>query len=177
MSFERLLELLRVGTYARSADQELEFDTLRGQRRFEQLALIPRPTCCEAIQKYPVITFEVSDGPDSSLADGRWGFRLPPEFWDHFGTGGLIKYIQDMPEPEYCPFCSSTLPKMIRKDPPPPHLCRITDGGFYCDTCLERLDGCICDPPTSAFEPCIDPPLKTIPTNTQPELESEPNEP
>lgn len=77
---------------------------------------------------------------------------------------GDVEGIQTMPEPTHCPFCGTPLPKMVRKDPIPPHICRVTDGGYYCDTCKQRLNACICDPPEAAFEPEPEPEqdLKTL---------------
>ena len=176
MSIERLLELLALGPDGRSQDQENEFEELSDQRRQAQTAAIPRPTCCEAIQKYPVLTFSINDEGDTKTGTGRWRLRVGENFWYDFGTGDLSKYIEGMPNPEYCPFCSYPLPKMVRKDPPPPHICRVTDGGYYCDTCKLRLNECICDPPAAAFEQYIEPPATTVPNNLPP-FENEPDEP
>ena len=104
------------------------------------------------------------------------GLRVGENFWYDFGTGDLSKYIEGMPNPEYCPFCSYPLPKMVRKEPPPPHICRVTDGGYYCDTCKQRLNECICDPPGAAFEQYIEPPATTVPNNLPP-FENESDEP
>ena len=142
MSFERLRELLDLGPDGRSEEQEQEFDRLMDQRRREQKASVPHLTCCDAIQEYPVITFSVRIGDgDTSKASGHWRVRVDDRFWNEYEGGHYVEYINGMPEPEYCPFCSSELPKMARKNPPPPNICRVTDGGYYCDTCHERLDG------------------------------------
>jgi len=176
MSIERLRELLALGPAGRSPEQGTEFDELWGERRREQFAAIPRPNCCEAIQKYPVLNFSTYSGPDGYLKGGRWVIRVSEQFWYDFMVGELDEYIRGIPDPEYCPFCGTHVPSMILKNPPPPNICRVTDGGYYCDTCHERLDGCICDPPGAAFEACIDPPLETIPNNGPP-FESESDEP
>lgn len=176
MSIERLRELLAIGPADRTKDQDTEFDELWGVRRREQAEAIPRPNCCDAIQKYPVITFVVGIGGDTTENQGHWRTKVEEGFWYKFYTGDLTRYLKRMPDPEYCPFCGTHVPNMVRKNPPPPNICRVTDGGYYCDTCHERLDGCICNPPESAFEPCIEMPLKTIPNNGPP-FETEPNEP
>jgi hypothetical protein len=176
MSIERLRELLSLGPDGRSPEQEYEFDRLMDQRRCEQRASVPHLTCCAAIQEYPVIRFNVPiEGGDTYKASGHWRVRVDDRFWDEYNGGHYLEYVKGLPDPEYCPFCSATLPKMTRKNPPPPNICRVTDGGYYCDTCHERLDGCICNPPASAFEPCIAEPLKTIPTSI-PLFEEEPDE-
>lgn len=126
MSFERLRELLALGPDGRSQEQELEFDRLMAQRRQEQKASAPRLTCCDAIQEYPVITFVVRiENRDTSKAPGRWFVRVSEDFWNDYSGGHYIDYIKGMPEPEYCPFCASELPKMKRKNPVPPNICRV----------------------------------------------------
>jgi hypothetical protein len=176
MSFERILELLALGPDGRSQYQEREFDELWEKRRSEQFAAVPRPTCCEDIQRYPILFFSVNRGKDDTSKDsGRWQIRVSEGFWYDFHVGDLDSYITGMPDPEYCPFCGTHVPKMVRKDPPPPNICRVTDGGYYCDTCKLRLNECICDPPAAAFEIYIEPPLKTLPNN-QPPFERDPDE-
>ena len=153
MSFERILELIH-NPEGRTEEEDLELERLYSERRREQFAAVVRPTCCEAIQKYPVLSFVVHhDEGDTSKANGHWHIRVSEKFWYDFHVGDLDAYMLGMPEPEYCPFCGTPVPKMVRKNPPPPHICKVTDGGYYCDTCTERLDGCICDPSAAAFEP------------------------
>ena len=182
MSFERILELLALrdspGDSELTVEQHVELEKLLGQRLRDQVAAVPRPNCCDAIQKYPVLNFVVNrgGGEDTSTADGKWRIILGEDFWYKFYIGDLGDYIVGMPDPEYCPFCGANVPKMVRKNPPPTNICRITDGGYYCDNCKLRLNECICDPPGAAFETCIEPPLKTIPIS-KPPFESESNEP
>lgn len=182
MSFERLLELLALrhdpaGDSELTVEQNTELEELLAQRRRGQFAAVVHPNCCAAIQKYPLLTFRVKyPESDSATASGKWAVRVDEGFWYDYYTEDLSKYIGEMPEPEYCPFCGTHVPKMVRKDPPPPHVCRVTDGGYYCDTCKQRLNECICDPPSAAFEPYIEPPMKTIPNN-KPPFESDPDEP
>jgi hypothetical protein len=182
MSFERILELLALrndpaGDSELTVEQNTELEELLSKRRRDQFSAVVRPNCCHAIQKYPVLSFVVNyHESDSITASGKWHIGTSDSFWYDFYTEDLTKYIEDMPEPEYCPFCGTHVPNMVRKNPPPPHVCRVTDGGYYCDTCKQRLNECICDPPSAAFEACVDQPLKTIPNNGPP-FENEPNEP
>lgn len=165
MTIERLRELLALG-HRRSTEEEQEFEDLLRNRRQEQRDAIPRPTCCAEILKYPVITFSIKNSygcRDTNKAEGHWHFRVGESFWYDFGVGDLSEYITGVPDPKYCPFCGTPVPKMVRKNPPPPNICRVTDGGYHCDICHERLDACICDPPSAAFEPCSEDPLRGIP--------------
>lgn len=164
MSFERLRELLALGPDGRNSDEEFEFERLIEQRKLEQLASVPRLGCCDAIQEYPVISFTARLGEDGKLTgSGDWTVRVSDKFWNEYNGGHYRDYVQGMPAVEYCPFCATPVPVMALKNPLPVTICRVTDGGYYCDNCNERLDTCLCDPPSSAFEPCIEEPLKTIP--------------
>lgn len=53
---------------------------------------------------------------------------------------------------KYCPFCGKDLPEIVKVEPPGP-VCKCTDGGYYCDTCGERLMGCLCLKPDKAWGP------------------------
>jgi hypothetical protein len=52
----------------------------------------------------------------------------------------------------YCPGCGKKLPEIQRKKDPPSPLCKVTDGGYYCATCNERLHNCQCYLPEMAWE-------------------------
>lgn len=47
----------------------------------------------------------------------------------------------------HCPFCGQKVPDVRLRANPPKRVCTIVDGGYYCNTCGERLDGCRCAPP------------------------------
>jgi hypothetical protein len=50
-----------------------------------------------------------------------------------------------------CPFCFSTLPEVVRNRRIK-KIMKITDGGYYCDTCVERANCCECWMPEAAFK-------------------------
>lgn len=134
-------------------EEEIEYEALVLERKREKLRMCPSPQCCEAIRIYPAVAFTVDydrDG-DSHKATGRW-YVKPVELIPEVADWRLLD--PDLrPVPQFCPYCGTPLPKMRRKDPVPKTVCRVTDGGYYCDTCRERLDYCLCDPLSSAFEP------------------------
>jgi hypothetical protein len=169
MSFDRLLELLHRGEEDLSPEEFQEFETLQGERREEQNQAIPRPTCCEAAQKYPVVTFCLITTDDrdfdSDLAEGRWRAHLSSELLDRF-YDGTREYYLNYPEVRYCTYCGESFPMMVRKTQEPKNpVCRVVGTSGYCATCNERLMACICDPPESRFEPLvIEEPLRTIPS-------------
>lgn len=52
----------------------------------------------------------------------------------------------------FCPFCGQKLPEIKRREKPISPICKVTDGGYYCDTCGERLHACKCYPCEFAWE-------------------------
>lgn len=56
-------------------------------------------------------------------------------------------------EASFCPFCGDRLPAVRRRAVQPELVCRVSDGGYYCDTCGERLNCCGCAAPEAAWEP------------------------
>ena len=122
------------------------------KRRTEMMKLIPIPKCCPEARKYPTVAFTVDfDGGDSHRAKGHWYIRVIRELvlvWNPNFQGEIAV-------PKYCPYCGKALPKMQRKIPVPATVCRVKDGGYYCATCHQRLQACLCDPLGSAFEPVI----------------------
>jgi hypothetical protein len=53
----------------------------------------------------------------------------------------------------FCPFCGKKLPEIIERPNPPKRICTVTDGGYYCDTCQERLCACKCEIPWMRWMP------------------------
>jgi hypothetical protein len=115
--------------------------------------MIPVPQCCLASRKHPAVIFTVAyDEGDSHKAPGYWTInvfdKLVQAINPNWAKGPL-------PRPKYCPYCGKALPQMRRKNPIPPTVCRVVDGGFYCSTCRNRLQACLCDPLSFAFEPVL----------------------
>jgi len=52
----------------------------------------------------------------------------------------------------HCPWCGTKLPQMQLKPKFPSRVCTVTDGGYRCDTCRERLISCSCASPAENFE-------------------------
>ncbi len=52
---------------------------------------------------------------------------------------------------KFCPHCSRPLPKIKRRKTKR-KICSVKDGGYYCDTCKERLNQCECYRPEYAWE-------------------------
>jgi hypothetical protein len=113
---------------------------------------IPIPKCCEEQRARPTIMamIDFGDDDDTSLLEPKW-------FVARLKTFDTVRYHEDrnaIPsnEPRFCPYCGTQLPRLVRKKKPPKKLCRVVDGGFYCDNCKERLNECSCYPPEAAWE-------------------------
>ena len=145
-----------------SADEEHEFAMFSEIRRGEVAAMLPVPVCCEAARLDPASVFYVSmHDEDGRAVEGRWELKTHEKL---IGLReGAVRARMALegrhadriftlpPEPKFCPYCGMPLPKMRRKNPVPENICRAGDG-YYCETCEERLDACLCDPPEAAFE-------------------------
>lgn len=55
---------------------------------------------------------------------------------------------------EFCPFCGTKLPDVRLKDIHewPQYVMTVIDGGYYCDTCKQRLNECQCSHPEEMWE-------------------------
>lgn len=141
--------------FDKEQDEELsdkeyhELDSLRSALDFEQAMSVPRPKCCKEAQEYPAITFSVDY--DKDPVEGKWYISTNEHLCSRLSIRNRFFY-ENRPAPKFCPYCGTPLPEMIRKDPVPENICVITDGGYYCDTCEERLSSCKCLAPSSAFE-------------------------
>lgn len=121
------------------------------------------PNCCDAMRKHQAITLRMPIGFDEGDIDTppHWviqsyrPFRVPDlDKWDEWPDPE-----PDMPLNEshtkdvaHCPFCARQLPPIVRVDVDK-KVCMVTDGGYYCDTCKERLRACTCLPPAVAWGP------------------------
>lgn len=117
---------------------------------------IVRPNCCEAAQKYPTIVFRLNGYDDTETSEGYWQGTLVDHAYEYFKEkdDDYGDWSDEKPDVKFCPYCGKSLPKMVRTKPGPDQkICKITDGGYYCDTCGERCDNCICDLAESVFVP------------------------
>lgn len=145
MSFGELSDLMGRLDYEDDGWDEVQFEL-----HDRQLNALPRPTCCQESRDYPAAIFQLSvyDG-DSREAEGSWLAPLVKAF----ETQRLRRRdFNNPPEAKFCTYCGTALPEMKRKAEFPTYTCVVTDGGYYCDTCKERLHACRCLPPEHAWE-------------------------
>jgi hypothetical protein len=111
-----------------------------------------RPNCCEAVQdpeNLSVYLREVS----GYLCDCSEE-REPPKFRWVIGSKRRRHdtWLSHIVEIQHCPFCGQKLPELRIVDAPGPVM-TVTDGGYYCATCHERLNECECYPPEACWAP------------------------
>lgn len=99
------------------------------------------PECCEAAQKQVAVYLCFSDVVYHCAERPHWRVDA---YLD--GSIGPMRT-----EARFCPYCGTALPGFQKKEKPPSPLCVVTDGGYYCDSCGERLHGCKCLPPDAAW--------------------------
>lgn len=118
----------------------------------KQLKAVPLPRCCQNAVDYPAVTLALDSYNDTDNATAKWHIMLSSSFTTEYTTSRGLKWLDNKPEPKFCPYCGTELPTLRRKAKLPKKICRITDGGYYCDTCEKRLMSCKCLPPEAAFE-------------------------
>jgi uncharacterized protein with PIN domain len=96
------------------------------------------PECCHEIKTSKLIILSLDNYDDTTTSNARWVLN---------GHDLKANYM-----PTFCPYCGTKLPKIKRKAHISEDICVITDGGYYCDTCQDRLNNCLCDLPQTAFE-------------------------
>ena len=121
------------------------------------------PKCCPDIQRTEAILLEFSDEFFDGDVNARPTWRLQMSFTNNLNairalqkTEGeglelhrdqITEVYEEWWNVKFCPFCSTALPDIEMRKECPKNICVISDGGYYCDTCKERLHACECLPP------------------------------
>ncbi len=112
---------------------------------------VVRLPCCEAGGEvvrllYVGGAFSSHDSTDAFMGYVR---ATPPQWVILFKK---ISGLVDVAAVSFCPFCGARVPGVRRRAELPPRVMVIVDGGYYCDTCGERLDACDCPSPETMWE-------------------------
>jgi hypothetical protein len=112
------------------------------------------PGCCEESSKNLLVTlrldsndiYENEEGQENSKP--RWEVRN--SFWNYINCYSRGEW----PEPivKFCPHCGEKMPEIQKRKEPLSPVCSVTDGGYYCDSCEERLHACKCWPCEAHWE-------------------------
>ncbi len=97
------------------------------------------PNCCAAVKESCAVHLSGTDTREQR-----------PE-WLVFAWNAEHEIRTRVPA-SFCPHCGTHLPD-IRPRETQEKIQRVTDGGYYCDTCKERLISCDCKPACYAWEP------------------------
>lgn len=115
---------------------------------------LPRPKCCEKIISTPVVFFSAVTF-EGEPENPHWMMLVSVLEKDRFDPH--YRYTRQDIEVTHCPFCQTSLPEVELKPKPPKKVMTITDGGYYCDCCSERLIACQCYPSEARYrlkKPC-----------------------
>ena len=116
------------------------------------------PRCCEEVIQYRSVYLRYpEDAIYGSNKNGQKGFK--PQ-WVTGINDQAGERVSGPAIARYCPHCGTPTPEIIKRSTKK-KICVVTDGGYYCDTCKERLRECQCALPEYAWEPV---PLKRPPT-------------
>lgn len=110
---------------------------------FEPDLEIVTPDCCDMVKETKAVFL--------GLPKGFYGGEPGPPKWQIRSWNDQFQSV-DYVEAQYCPHCAKPVPEIISVNPPRP-VCVCTDGGYYCDTCSERLNSCRCLRPEKAWGP------------------------
>lgn len=152
--------------YVESDEDDDDGDGLTDDERLRRRRY-QTPMCCATMNKHKSIVLGYDYGdtchtPRSSLKP-IWILRIDSSnYFDlEIYRDRLNEFRQDpdrLPLLKACPYCAAALPAIVPVDPPPSPMCSVTDGGYYCDTCKERLDACVCYPEFMAWQAAPSPP-------------------
>ena len=109
------------------------------------------PQCCQYAKDYIVLHYERNWDEEDSLDK----FKTTPPDWIIRGVKPDMQMGKFEGAPykiNVCPVCSALMPKIRLKAVLPNKIMMIVDGGYYCDTCEERLDSCECKRPEEMWE-------------------------
>ena len=104
-----------------------------------------RPTCCKKAGKHIRLMYEeyyVHDAEHFVKTKPRWSLGAYSEEYESYHKVFIA----------FCPFCAKPLPDIKLVDQLPEPVMTITDGGYRCGTCGERLHACQCAQPEEMWE-------------------------
>lgn len=94
------------------------------------------PDCCDEMRKFKTIRLDDGDMIYGNALEPHWIISYYEEKHECYS----VTPIKD----GFCPHCATPIPG-IKKIQVKGTVCKVTDGGYYCDTCEERLHACKCD--------------------------------
>lgn len=108
------------------------------------------PECCEAVKENLTVVLRYDEGH-------YYGTMTDKPKWKSYGWNSKYE-CHHLREVKFCPHCGTPTPKIRLKKKSRKKICTVSDGGYYCDTCDDRLNECQCAPQEALWE--IDPAVK-----------------
>lgn len=102
---------------------------------------LPNPECCGDSEKIRLHY----EGLAYTYGITKEEYLKTKPVWSIMAPSGLYYSLK------FCPFCGKELPDIQLKEELP-EVCVCTDGGYYCDTCEQRLRACQCKPSEYLWE-------------------------
>lgn len=123
--------------------EEQEDETKAQLRESRQIWLAP--DCCKTMRRHkPIIAHATSNEKPI------WYLRLALSSYDNEIVAAERTHGLELPAPTACPFCTASLPEIVKRTDPLSPLAVYCEG--YCKTCGERVGTCSCWPPWMAWE-------------------------
>lgn len=106
------------------------------------------PVCCKYAQFFITLQYE-----DYWVEDANYFLKTTP-FWVVRGSKmfPFDSSEQISQKITLCPSCGSKLPHIRIKATLPTKVMSVKDGGYYCNTCHNRLNECRCSRPEEMWE-------------------------
>ncbi len=101
------------------------------------------PKCCEKVQNHLTVLLEVDYTQPVDKQNPHWVVR---------GMNDSQNAIEMYLPCDFCPHCGEPTPQIKLRETDE-DICVVTDGGYYCETCKQRVDSCKCEAPAYRFEP------------------------
>jgi hypothetical protein len=105
------------------------------------------PECCDDAKISGAVFLRFDEAILYGNSKGQAGFKPS---W--VTRGYAFDGVPYAARAKYCPFCAAPVPPIVPRQTAE-KICSVTDGGYYCDTCKERLIGCTCMAPEYAWRP------------------------
>jgi len=122
--------------------QEARLSDLLGQQTKRGDSLRPRVQCCKA----------GAEGLEARLHRPYDSNHYPTHEAPYWAVGVRGEHEYEPRRVRFCPWCAAEVPGLVKQPDPAEHYTCYSDGGYYCDECSERLQGCFCLPAVCAWK-------------------------
>jgi len=137
--------------FEKNLDHDVEPDEPKGWTKRRLLTI---PGCCDESKILVTVVLGLSGNDiyenDKGQADCKPAWVIRSSFLERFDHQQWI--CQPRLIVKFCPHCGKPMPEIQKRKVPLSPIANITDGGYHCDTCNERLQCCNCWPCEAHWE-------------------------